>query len=105
MFTHMDLHTDVPGSSAAAASITSPNCTLDLVRVRDGDDPDAPLIGTYCLSRVPPPITSQVGFHNFQPPNSVFITFVLGVISLRSHGEPRRTWRRIQGDIFSPIAV
>jgi hypothetical protein len=27
--------------------------------VRDGDDPDAPLIGTYCLTRVPPHITSQ----------------------------------------------
>lgn len=60
IFTHMDLHADSALSSADAATRT--NCTQNYVRVRDGDDSDAPLVGTYCITRVPPPITSQVCF-------------------------------------------
>jgi hypothetical protein len=58
MFTHMDLHSFVPQSSAVTA--TNTNCTMSFVRVQDGDDSDAPVVGNYCLTRVPPPITSQV---------------------------------------------
>ncbi|XP_046451773.1 cubilin-like isoform X2 [Daphnia pulex] len=57
MFTHMDLHSFVPQSSSVTA--TNTNCSMSFVRVQDGDDSDAPVIGNYCLTRVPSPITSQ----------------------------------------------
>lgn len=60
MFTHMDLHSFVPQSSSVTA--TNTNCSMSFVRVQDGDDSDAPVIGNYCLTRVPSPITSQVNF-------------------------------------------
>ena len=55
MFTHMDLHSEIPNNV-----VINPNCSTDYVRVRDGDDSDAPEVGIYCLNRVPAPITSQV---------------------------------------------
>jgi len=35
------------------------NCMHDYVRVYNGNDDQAPVIGTYCGVTVPPPITSQ----------------------------------------------
>ena len=55
----MDLHTEMSTSQQQQVTPLSPNCTSDYVRVRDGDDSDAPVVGTYCLNRVPAPITSQ----------------------------------------------
>ena len=57
MFTHMDVHSV---SSQTAVTETDTNCTNSYVRVQDGDDSDAPVVGTYCLTRIPTPITSQV---------------------------------------------
>ena len=51
----MDLHSEIPNNV-----VINPNCSTDYVRVRDGDDSDAPEVGIYCLNRVPAPITSQV---------------------------------------------
>jgi hypothetical protein len=47
-FTHMDLHTTETN-----------NCDRDYVEVLDGEDLEAPSVGRYCFSRVPPAITSQ----------------------------------------------
>lgn len=58
MFTHMDVHNERPDSTAVTADVV--NCTNSFVRVQDGEDADAPVIGTYCLTRIPPAITSQV---------------------------------------------
>ena len=44
-FTHMD--------------INSRSCERNFVEVLDGEDFDAPSVGKYCLTRVPPTITSQ----------------------------------------------
>lgn len=55
----MDVHSDGPvQASALTADVV--NCTSSFVKVQDGDDSDAPAIGTYCLNRVPAAITSQV---------------------------------------------
>lgn len=72
MFTHMDLHSFIPQSSAITAADT--NCTTSFVRVQDGDDSDAPVVGSYCLTRVPSPITSQV----------YYFSIVLTELSLKS---------------------
>lgn len=59
-FTHMDVHSVTPQSTAVTAGDI--NCTTSYVRVQDGDASDAPVVGTYCLTRIPAPITSQVLF-------------------------------------------
>ena len=45
----LDVHTDMD------------NCTdhSGNLEIRDGEDSDAPLLGRYCGSRVPPSITTQ----------------------------------------------
>jgi cubilin len=47
-FTHLDLQTE-----------GTQDCVRDFVEVLDGEDLDAPSIGKYCFSRIPPAITSQ----------------------------------------------
>ena len=47
-FTHMDIQTN---------SVN--DCERDYVEVLDGEDLEAPSVGKFCFSRIPPAITSQ----------------------------------------------
>ncbi|XP_065577284.1 cubilin-like isoform X11 [Artemia franciscana] len=35
------------------------NCSSDYVQVREGDSMDSPLVGTYCMTKIPPSIVSR----------------------------------------------
>ena len=51
VFTHIN--------SQLQGTVQDNNCTNYHIQVKDGDDADAPLIGNFCINRIPHAITSQ----------------------------------------------